>query len=80
MTELYEQSDILKLYKVTRKQAKGMRKILLFNRNDLMAKRIAQFASEQSLFASIGAGHLAGEKGVLRLLKKKHGFKVKPVK
>ncbi|MGB0863917.1 MAG: TraB/GumN family protein [Saprospiraceae bacterium] len=34
---------------------------------------------EQTLFCAIGAGHLSGKKGVLKLLKDK-GYKVKPVK
>ena len=43
-----------------------------------MAKRIGLMAKEQSIFAAIGASHLGGQKGVLRLLKKE-GFKVRPV-
>jgi hypothetical protein len=35
-----------------------------------MADRIAAYASEGPVFFGIGAGHLAGGKGVLRLLKK----------
>ena len=78
LTRLYEEARIHQLYQSTRKQAKGMRKVLLFDRNQIMAERIAQLALEQSLFTSVGAGHLAGKKGVLRLLKHQ-GFKVRPV-
>lgn len=78
MTDLYEKGDIQQLYRSTRKQAKGMRKLMLFDRNELMADRIAKIAQEQSLFVSIGAGHLSGKQGVLRLLKQ-HGFRVKPI-
>jgi uncharacterized protein len=34
---------------------------------------------EKSLTIAVGAGHLAGEKGVIKLLRKE-GFKVRPVK
>jgi uncharacterized protein YbaP (TraB family) len=43
-----------------------------------MAHRLNLMVREQSLFAAIGAGHLAGEKGVLRLLKKQ-GLKLKAI-
>ena len=43
-----------------------------------MTKRFAKIARSQTLFCAVGAGHLAGQKGMLRLLKKK-GFNVRPV-
>jgi uncharacterized protein YbaP (TraB family) len=43
-----------------------------------MAERIIKLSADQSLFTAIGAGHLAGKKGVLRLLKKA-GLKVVPI-
>lgn len=79
MGEYYVSMDIDKLYKSAKKSAKGMRKILIYNRNRIMADRIGLTALEENAFFAIGAGHLAGGKGVLRHLKK-HGFKVKPVK
>lgn len=77
--EYYVNEDILALFRSVKKSSKGMRKTLIYKRNKTMADRIADFAHEQSIFSAIGAGHLAGEKGVLRLLKQK-GFKVVPVK
>ncbi len=74
---LYTDGDIQKLYKSVKKGAGRMRKVLLFKRNQIMAERISQMVKEQSLFAAIGAGHLGGEKGVLRLLKRK-GLTVSP--
>ncbi len=79
LTKLYEQGDIQKLWKTSKKQAGSMRKLMIYDRNKIMADRIANLASEQSIFASVGAGHLSGGKGVIRLLKKK-GLKLKPVK
>ncbi|MFK7806709.1 MAG: TraB/GumN family protein [Saprospiraceae bacterium] len=78
MTKLYKKADIQQLYKSVKKSSKGMRKLLLYNRNEIMAERIAEMATEQSICVAIGAGHLGGSKGVLRLLKKR-GFIVRPV-
>lgn len=75
MTALYEQQDIQQLYKSAKKSAKGLKKRLVYNRNVIMADRIADLAKQQSICCAIGAGHLAGKNGVLRLLKLK-GFKV----
>ena len=78
MAAFYEKADILKLYKAARRTTKGSRRLLLFDRNEIMAQRISALAKEMTLCAAIGAGHLAGKKGVLRLLKNL-GFDVKPV-
>ncbi len=51
---------------------------MLYERNEIMARRFVEIASERSLFCAVGAGHLAGEKGMLRQLKKQ-GFKTTPV-
>lgn len=78
MMRWYAAGDIRQLYQAAKKDAKGMRRVLLYERNTLMSKRFEEIAREQSLFCAVGAGHLAGGKGMLRLLKKA-GFKVKPV-
>ncbi len=78
MMRRYADGEIQALYQSAKKDAKGMRKILLYRRNKLMAKRFGEIARTQSLFCAVGAGHLAGGKGMLRLLKKA-GFKVKPI-
>lgn len=75
----YVSGDFQKLFQSAKKGAGDKRKILLYNRNEIMANRIEIFTQKQTLFAAIGAGHLGGGKGVLRLLKKK-GFVLKPVK
>jgi uncharacterized protein YbaP (TraB family) len=76
MMNWYAKGDIQRLYKAAKKDAKGMRRVLLYERNVLMAKRFEEIAREQSLFCAVGAGHLAGGKGMLRLLKKA-GFKIR---
>lgn len=78
MMRRYANGEIQALYRSAKKDAKGMRKVLLYRRNALMSKRFAEIAQHRSLFCAVGAGHLAGEKGMLRWLKKA-GFKIKPV-
>ena len=75
----YLNQDIFTLYKTLKKGALGMRRIMIYDRNKLMAERIAKMVKSDSVFVSIGAGHLSGGKGVLRLLKY-HGLKIEPVK
>ena len=52
---------------------------LIIERNKTMAKRIAKFAEESSVFAAFGAAHLPGEFGIINELKKA-GFAVTPLK
>lgn len=56
-----------------------MRVKLLDERNALMAERIMESAKTKKLFVAVGASHLAGEAGLLVMLKKA-GFKLTPVK
>lgn len=78
MFAIYEEGDVQKLHKVTRKGIGSIRKLMLYQRNELMAYRIFKKIQEKSIFCAIGAGHLGGKQGVLRLLKKR-GLRVKPV-
>lgn len=71
----YLEQDIRKLYKDARRQLKGMRKLMLFRRNRIMGDRMAEMVTRESHFLAVGAAHLAGGKGVLRLLKEK-GFRL----
>lgn len=75
---LYVEGDIMKILKKVKKTAGSMRDALLYDRNIIMADRIEELGSQSSLFAAIGAGHLGGKKGVLRLLKQK-GCEIIPV-
>jgi len=78
LTELYINEDIQKLHKSSKKSLGKLRKILLDDRNTKMTNQFEAITKEHSLFAAVGAGHLAGKKGILKMLKDK-GFKVKPV-
>ncbi len=71
--ELYEKGEILKLYKGVKKNMAGLRKLMLYDRNINMADRMEKMIMENPSCFAIGAGHLPGKKGVLKLLKDK-GF------
>ena len=75
----YAAGDLLGIYRSTRHGAGGMRRDLIFRRNAVMSRQIQTLGAEQSLFATVGAAHLPGGKGVLRLLKRA-GVQVKPVR
>ncbi|MCB0568481.1 MAG: TraB/GumN family protein [Phaeodactylibacter sp.] len=78
MAAAYERGDIYQLYQSARRSASGLRQLLLYRRNRIMAERIGRLVAEQPTFCAIGAGHLAGGKGVMRLLKQQ-GFRLRPV-
>jgi len=78
MFAIYETGDVQKIHKVAKKGVGSMRKLMLYRRNEIMADRIFEKIYKKSIFCAIGAGHLGGKQGVLRLLKQK-GFIVKPV-
>jgi uncharacterized protein len=75
LSDLYVQGKTKKLYRLAKKGAKGFRKIMLYDRNAIMAERIAALVREQTICVTIGAAHLEGQRGVLKLLKKQ-GVKV----
>ncbi|MCB9293594.1 MAG: TraB/GumN family protein [Lewinellaceae bacterium] len=77
MAEIYKEGDIFKLYRTARRSASGLRQLLLYRRNRIMAERLSELAAGQRVFCAIGAGHLAGGKGVLRYLKRE-GWRVRP--
>lgn len=76
--ELYVKGDPSAIYQATRRRSGTSRKFLLLHRNQTMAQQIGTFARAQSTFCAIGAAHLGGAKGVLRLLKHQ-GFEIKPI-
>lgn len=77
-TTAYVKGDIQQLLHKTQRSIGSMRRILLYERNQRMAERFADYSRQHTLFAAVGAAHLAGEKGVLRLLKHR-GFTLSPV-
>lgn len=78
MFTVYESGNVQKIHKIAKKGAGSMRKLMLYRRNEIMADRFFEEIYKKSIFCAIGAGHLGGKQGVLRLLKQK-GLVVKPV-
>lgn len=78
LAEMYEKENLALLYKKARKGGRNLRRILLDDRNIVMANRLIEHFEEHTLLFAVGAGHLAGKNGLLRQLKLR-GLKVKPV-
>ena len=71
MADLYAAGDAARIYRAARRGAGEHRRLMLYNRNAAMADRLDHLIRSKSIFAVVGAGHLWGGKGMLRLLKKK---------
>ena len=78
LSELYKNGALSKLYKTSKKSMGGLRKLMIYDRNEHMTQRLIELTSEGAVFCAVGAAHLAGGKGMIRLLKKE-GFKIKPI-
>ncbi|MGZ3883842.1 MAG: TraB/GumN family protein, partial [Bacteroidia bacterium] len=59
-------------------RTKNFQKYLLEDRNEIFVRSIDSIMAKQSIFAGVGAAHLAGKNGVIELLRKK-GYTVEPV-
>ena len=79
MMNHYLNGHIDKLYLSGKKSLGVWRKTLLKDRNIKMASRLEEMSKLESIFCAVGAGHLSGKHGVLRLLKRA-GAKISPVK
>ena len=80
MTE-YENEDIEKLLELTQKDDNSFKKhadVLLYDRNRNWIPKIIQACEKEESFFGVGAGHLAGDQGLIQLLRKQ-GFDVEPV-
>lgn len=75
----YLHGDIHRLYQVTKSSMRDLRKRIIYQRNKLMAERIAAFDPSRRYFITVGAGHLSGPTGIISSLRKA-GYKVQAVK
>jgi uncharacterized protein YbaP (TraB family) len=78
MNKRYEQGDLHQLYQSTRTSMGKLRRSMLYNRNRIMAARLIPHLFQAPVFVAVGAAHLPGYKGILRLLKEK-GFRNTPL-
>ena len=82
MIEAYKAQDIEKLGEFVQTDDGGLgnyEDILIYNRNRNWVEKLKKVMPEKSLTIAVGAGHLAGEKGLIKLLRKA-GYTVRPVK
>ena len=82
MVKAYKDQDIEKLGKFVSTDDGGLgnyEDILLYNRNRNWVQKLKKIMPEKAVVIAVGAGHLAGDKGVIKLLRKE-GYTVTPVK
>jgi uncharacterized protein YbaP (TraB family) len=82
MMDAYKKQDLQKLYDFIGKNGDGLEAyedMLLYHRNRNWVYKLKTLMAERSLTIAVGAGHLAGEKGVISLLRKE-GYTLRPVK
>ncbi len=81
MVNMYKDQDIEAMQSMFDSDAEGIgqyEQILLVNRNTNWIPIMAKMMAEKRTFFAVGAGHLGGEKGVIRLLKNE-GYILKPL-
>ena len=82
MVALYKKQDsegLSQLMSKSEYSMEGMEEELLVKRNQNWIGKIGKLVSQKSSFIAVGAAHLGGEKGVVRLLQAA-GYTVKPVR
>ena len=80
MTQLYRKRDLDGLGALIRSSPgmAGMEDVMLVDRNKRWIPIMEKAMSKDAVVFAVGAGHLPGEEGVIRLLRKA-GYKVEPV-
>ncbi|MCC9072588.1 TraB/GumN family protein [Flavobacterium sp. F-65] len=81
MMDDYVAEDIESLYKAITSDemmSEKAKNVILDQRNINWVKNMSELMKKERLFVAVGSGHLAGEQGVINLLRKA-GYKVKPV-
>lgn len=81
MVEVYKQEDVTKMYQMISEYMDGKNELTYFlsERNKKWISRIDQYAKQKSSFFGVGAGHIAGDEGVINLLMKE-GYTVTAIK
>lgn len=82
LLNFYKQQDIGGAYQLVKNTKNGLEDFeekLLIERNKNWMPVIETMAREKGTFFAVGAGHLAGESGLINLLRQK-GFEIRPIK
>jgi len=82
MMDYYLNGDIVTLDKMMKTNMElfpGMYEDMIIDRNKKMTLGIDTLITKQSVFCAVGAGHLAGDDGIINLLRKK-GYKLRRVR
>lgn len=81
MVEMYKNQDIIAMQGLMDEEGgiAGYEDLLLVNRNRNWIAPMSKLMKEQTTFFAVGAGHLAGNQGVIALLREQ-GFEVKAVR
>ncbi|RAJ02476.1 uncharacterized protein YbaP (TraB family) [Chitinophaga skermanii] len=81
MTDAYRKGDLDMLDSLQAKQSRSTAFLekFLYKRNDNMFHSIDSIIKTSSLFAGVGAAHLPGDRGLIKLLRKA-GYTVRPIK
>jgi uncharacterized protein len=81
MVELYKQQNLQGLYAMTLKsefELENQQELLLNQRNRRWIPLLEGQMAEKPTFVAVGAAHLAGEQGVIALLRKQ-GYTLTPI-
>jgi hypothetical protein len=78
LSELYKEGELSKLYKVSKKSMGSLRKLMIYDRNKKMSQNLLKLADTGATFCAVGAAHLPGNKGMLKLIKSS-GYKIYPI-
>lgn len=80
--EIYNQQDLLAMLELMKSSETAMADkyahLLLDNRNKSWISQIEQISKQRAVFYAVGAAHLPGDNGVIRLLQKK-GYTLTPM-
>ncbi|QSB27494.1 TraB/GumN family protein [Flavobacterium sp. CLA17] len=77
----YKKENLEELYKISTSESlmnAKAKKYMLDERNQNWVKLLPEMMKKENLFVAVGAAHLAGEEGIINLLRKA-GYTVKPV-
>jgi len=81
MVDVYREQDLERMDSLMKKSDPGMESymdLLLYNRNRNWVKMLPAIMEQGPVLFAVGAGHLPGDEGVIKLLQKK-GYKLKPL-